>query len=478
LPVTSSTLVVDLTTVAGSDIWGAVAVIEANVPGGIVAFPGEGGVRLGWKFSLSGGAGRFELPNTDQATANLDGPFQYKVTIDIPAGVGQVARKLPPIYVDLPTGTPEVYLADCVAASQVPTSPAATSPVFVRRFDATTQTWPPRPPGGSSITGFWFGGDEEHPPPAQALVDLWIRDAAPASGGEDPDYPQVPGWLRTSANTGLAAVGTTREMLTAHTDPWTVYEPSWSGPNLQGDFYRKIFTADQRLGIGPGSTFTECILEGHAGNQAWITLHGDGIRFKDCDINHASVDGSEGARIVLWAVSDEVALGSPGVERPKFHLDNVKITGGTVGIYHAGNLGGEINDVYAYDQMPESGYEQHRDGFTSRGATADNPVILRRSRFVCDQLNTTGALFLQATYGGVVDGIEAYDCLFEGAGYPLTLEHTRNLKLVRVRVKLSGDAWGPAIGQPANTYAEWDDVTLWADDPDNDYRGAAIPQPF
>jgi len=277
----------------------------------------------------------------------------------------------------------------------------------------------------------------------------------------------LPGWLKTPMNTGLASVGVTPDMLT------TMNIPDFGGnrayPNVPaGLYYRRRFTKE--VAAAPGVVFEQCLFDTPYNA---LTPLGHNVEVKDSDFVMT-------ANAMVGGTHINVHPYYTGSESTVTYIRNLRMTGGTMFI-NATSAGAIIEDVYGYAQMPETGGEQHRDGFTSRGCKTSNPQILRRCRFDCAEDSTTGAFFVQDTYGDGVYGVRAYDCLFEGAGYVMTIDRSHDLVLVNNRT----NPYGPhqisdyTLGSSGpSTFALWTgNHRLDPDAVDNDYKGIALPQP-
>lgn len=288
----------------------------------------------------------------------------------------------------------------------------------------------------------------------------------PVDPPEDPGPGTgLAGWLKTPSNTGLASKGVTTSMLTGMTVPQYTGNLEQAGVNIASGIHsrRRFNLGWNTLAPGDNTIFNECLIEG-TGDM--VQIHGTNVQFNDCDFVLTGGPDENVHVNANWHYVRKTA---------RITMNNCRMTGGTIFINLTG-VGGDINDVYGYAQQPETGLLQHRDGFTSREASAANPVTLRRCRFDTDQNSTTGAFFLQNTYGNGVVGVSVYDSMFEGAGNCLTLENSQQLRFVNNRMRPHGSySYGPVVSTGC-TFAQWTDNFVYS--PTNpDYRGAALNQP-
>jgi hypothetical protein len=272
----------------------------------------------------------------------------------------------------------------------------------------------------------------------------------------------IPGWLKTASNTGLAGVGVTTNDLTA------LSLSNWNGTtaNITGTYTRRRLTLSTTLAPGNNTTFTECLIEGSRG--ALVQVSGSNVQFINCDFVQTGTGGFE--RVHLNA-NPYYGAGDGLVMR------GCKMQGGTIFI-NATWVDATIEDCYGFGQDPNNnGGVEHRDGFTCRGG--DGPTVLRRNRFVCDQGATTGALFLQNTFGDGVANMTFEQNMFEGTGYCATLEGSLNLRFTDNRFHSyaanGGAGYGPATSSGC-TFTTWSGNYTYAATPPN-YQGSLLSQP-
>lgn len=278
----------------------------------------------------------------------------------------------------------------------------------------------------------------------------------------------LPGWLKTPENTGLSSVGVTHDML--ETAVVNEFGGNRAYPTVSGVQYRKKFTRE--VGAAAGTKFIECLFQGNGG--ALITPLGDGVEVLDSDTT----------MIANQAISQTHINVNPyftGSGNTMTIVRNVTMRGGSIFI-NATDAGAMIEDVYAYDQIPEVGAGQHRDGFTSRGRRPNGPpIVVRRSAFITDQDSTTAPFFLQDTYGSGVHGVQILDSYLGGSGYMMVMDRVHDTVVVNVRTDPFGphSYWHFTLGNMGpSTFARWEDV--YAYDPENaanDYKGEAVPMP-
>jgi len=270
--------------------------------------------------------------------------------------------------------------------------------------------------------------------------DYIIPDPPPAVPGA------LMGWEKTPENVGLASVGVTDDLL----EPVSLnpFGGNRDYPNASGEYYRKIFS--QQVAAAPGTLFEQCKFTGSA---TMVVPCGDEVVVLDSDMIMVTPwDSQVGTHVNIHPYTT-------GSVNTKTYLKNIRMTGGTIFI-NATMAGALIEDVYGYGQLPESGGGQHRDGFTSRGCREQNPIIVNRCRFDCDQNSTTGALFLQNTYGDEVIGFQSYNSLYEGSGYNIVIDNALDTVMVNNRTNPHGNytySDYTVAPQRESSFASWKD---------------------
>jgi len=274
------------------------------------------------------------------------------------------------------------------------------------------------------------------------------------------------GWELTPSNTGLASKGVTEAMLTNAT------YPVWGGQGgvqmvKNQTFTRRKFTINNGpLVVGDGAVFNECLI---TGAESLVKVGGN-VEFNDCDF--VVTAGS----LMSNNIHIQPDFYYAGVAGKKLTMRNCRMTGGHIFLMSNGHAM-DLENVYGYAQHPEVGGQQHRDGITVRGSNATtHKVTIRGCRMDCDQEMTTGAFFLQDTYGGGINGVEADDCMWEGAGWVMTISGSDNTVIRNNRIRPHGaNIIGPVTTHDS-TYAVWTDNHLY-DPADPDGKGAAVGRP-
>jgi len=291
----------------------------------------------------------------------------------------------------------------------------------------------------------------------RASDDLGLTGPDATATGTTGAGTTVVGWLRTATNTGLAAVGVSDSALTPYIGSLTV----------TGYLYRRtIALGSSQLILGPGAHLEQCKITGTRVGSAQIRFSGAGQRMTNCDfIGNAGSNLGETIGIYHDAPSGIV-------------ITSLRQTGFTIMIQIDGGVATDspsfVDSWYGYDQTPETGFLQHRDGFTRRSGNA--PITIRNSRIVCDQEMTTGALFIQPTWGPA-GHVTVEDSFLEGKGYCATIESCNNVTIRRNRFRPGSDpnsSYGPVSATGTRTDFVWTDNYLWADTPGNDYKGTVV----
>lgn len=272
-----------------------------------------------------------------------------------------------------------------------------------------------------------------------------------------PPTGSVPGWLRTAANTGLAAVGTTLGMLTTYS----------GGLTVTTHLYRQnIDLAGNQLVLGNGAFLEECYITGtRQGGQGQVMITGAGVQVKNCDLV-GTMDGSAESIGMFGDVNN-------------LQISSLRITGYTILMWFDSSTSSPasvIDSVYAYGQVASS--VAHHDGFTRRWG--NGPMLISNSRIVCDQGATTGSFFVQDTWTTPrsevnVGHINVQNCYLQGNGYNATLELSNNLVFSNNR--FTSTEYGPvATYNGPVSGLNWAGNYVYANN-GTDYKGAIIPVP-
>ena len=290
-----------------------------------------------------------------------------------------------------------------------------------------------------------ISGSTAGPSPAQGPGS--ITSPGPVAGsGSNPTPTPGPspvsyGWQRNTSNTGLAGVGIDRNTL-----------PTYSGNVTPGMTLSQVkITSSLDLTNVPNVTLDRVWLKPTDGPYALKI--GSGTVVKNSDIDGSAMPTS-GERIIYGFVQSGT-----------YTLTNVSITNMTVGAWFDGPASGTMNDTYIGSMF--SGNGAHKDGFTRR----DGVGLLAITRCHIDDTSnaTTGAFFLQNTWGGQIGGITVKDSLLEGDGYVLTLENKgagTSVGFNNVRINSTG--YGPIASTPNSgngpgsiSYTDWTNVYVY-----------------
>jgi hypothetical protein len=187
---------------------------------------------------------------------------------------------------------------------------------------------------------------------------------------------------------------------------------------------------------------------------------GPGTVIKDSDIT-----GEQAAPTTSCEPGGIRSYGANGVS-----VQRVLITGVSIGMWFDGDGAASITDTYVHNMKSVDG--QHVDGFTRRGGIGQ--LTLLRDRIDANVSGTTtGALFLQDTWGQKIAGVTIQDSMLEGIGYLMTLDNGGSgvsLGASNVRFRLStANYYGniSAYGGSPITYTQWANTYV--------YDGSSLP---
>lgn len=224
------------------------------------------------------------------------------------------------------------------------------------------------------------------------------------------DPPSVMGWQRTKQNTGLAAVGVTSAMLTPYTGPLSIP----AGTRL----FRKLINAGTaQLLMNSGVVLEQCEIHGRRlGPQGQVWMQGGfGQKILDSDLY---VEG------VNEEIAGIYANAANGVE-----IRSLYEQGGSIGMWFdtVPNAAPSTITDWWYGLQPGGG-GAHRDGFTRR--VGNVMVTLDSVRIDAGPPKpnpggsyTTGAIFTQNTWGGIVGGLTVKNSYLLGEGRVVGLDH-------------------------------------------------------
>ncbi len=283
----------------------------------------------------------------------------------------------------------------------------------------------------------------------------WFASTSPAPAAATVDSSSsTPGWLRTSSNTGLAAVGTTSAMLTKYTGSLTV----------TGRLYRqRIDLGANQLVLGNGAVLEECLITGtRNGGQGQVRITGAGVQILNTDIVGSASSSGESMGIF----SDNLNGA---------RITSVRMTGFTIFLWlDSGSSSSTpvsvIDGFYGSDQIAGAA---HHDGLTRRGGQA--PLILQNSRISMTTGSTTGAVFLQSTWGNPVGGLTVTRSYLEGNGYPATIEASNTVTFDDNRFRAT--EYGPITKSGSVPGFSWVNNYVYANNAAAYYRGSLISAP-
>lgn len=264
----------------------------------------------------------------------------------------------------------------------------------------------------------------------------------------DPNPPaELPGWLVTEENTGLAGVGVTDEDLTAYSGSLSVTTR----------LYRQLINlGGSQLELGANGVLEECKVVGNrAGGQGQIRVTGSNAGILNSDVIGTNTSGSE----TIGIYTDSAGSG--------LQIVGTKVFGHTIGVWEDGSGGADRLIDRTYVKTLTTG-TAHKDGFTRRSGTSR--LVVKNSRWDSSGNAVTGAIFFQPTWGEV-GNVRFENCMFEGAGYCVTLEAATGLEFVDNRFVSTG--YGPVVREN-QTSLTWTDNYHWANNPGNNYRGSAV----
>ena len=305
-----------------------------------------------------------------------------------------------------------------------PSTAAAPSPSTSPTATPTTPTAAPSPVTSPAAPAPTVSPTVAPSPSASPTV-------APASGVR---Y----GWELTPSNTGLAGAGVDRNSLPVFTGTVT------AGMTLS----RVKITEVLDLYSVPNVTLDRVWLAPVGGVRAiWL---GPGSVIKDSDVDGSSM--VQGERIGIGTSTS----GS-------YQILRTSITNVSVGTWLDGTGSGTMTETYVHNLISIDA--AHKDGFTRRAGTGS--LLIERSRLDASGPMTTGAFFLQNTWGDRISGITVRDTMLEGAGWVMTLENNgagTSASFDNVRVRPfggpGGTSYGPRVASGGVQYPLWNNVRI------------------
>ena len=342
------------------------------------------------------------------------------------------------------TAAPSNHRFNLAAIEIVPSDPSTTPPPAPSPSPTATATSPaPSPSPTATATS-----PAPSPSPTATATSPAPSPTATATSPA-PSGGVTYGWQLTDNNTGLAGAGIDRNTL-----------PVYSGSISSGQTLTKVkITHDIDL-----SNLTNVTLD-----RVWIAPSscpgnaltvGAGTVIKDSDIT-----GEQAAPTSSCEPGGIRSYGSNGVS-----VQRVLITGVSIGMWFDGDGAATITDTYVHNMKSVDG--QHVDGFTRRSGIGQ--LTLLRDRLDANVSgSTTGAFFLQDTWGGRIAGVTLQDSMLEGIGYLMTLDNGGSgvsFGANNVRFRLSTpNYYGniSAYGGSPITYTSWSN--------NYNYDGSSLP---
>lgn len=414
-------------------------------------------------FSIAASKGRFRYgtpAGLDDANSNTSAAW-FGVDAVLEQAAGEAKTTTAALGVSF-------TLSATATSQQTVTTTAQLGLAFGLAAVATSEAVLPVLPGGVRADRIIAGGDEvrrlyagdrllwaasgESVPQQKVttgLLEVGFALAAVASSllaGET-----IPGWLRTSGNTGLAGVGLTEGDL----DPYSG-SPSGGVLTINSALEGRIIelgTNQLRL----NAPLTNCLVRSaRVGGQGAIFLNGPNAAIIESDVLSTVTSGNE-------------TIGIYGSSTDGFQMLGSKVLGFTIGAWldgASGNAPSLIEDSLIVTHVGSG--SAHKDGFTRRSGMA--PLSIRRTRIDTSGASVTGAVFIQPTWGGTVGNVRFEECYLEGAGYVVTLETATSMQFVGNRFRST--EYGPS-SRTGQTSLTWADNWLYAASPP-EYKGAAV----
>jgi hypothetical protein len=302
----------------------------------------------------------------------------------------------------------------------------------------------------------------------------------PADGGPNAG-PELRGWLRTDANTGLARVGLDCAGLAPYAGPakpppgTTIVEKRIeTSLDLSNGNITIERSCIKPKSVGPGlpvittTDYNDCTNEGCAVTKAMVTI-------RDSEIDGSDVSTEEISRSCAFS-------GVGTLERNYVHGVGSGIcffgTGLELDAVADGNL---VRGLRAYGDPATTG--SHNESLTVRDFPTDakpsRRMRIRNNLLECKTGNDSGAIFIQS-YAGDIDQVLIEGNLLVDGGYQLVLEanggnvYGKNMSAVDNR--FSGTGYGPGYVDGKGLsygFSVWKDNHLH-DPTKPDHKGAVV----
>jgi hypothetical protein len=279
------------------------------------------------------------------------------------------------------------------------------------------------------------------------------------------------GWQLNESNTGLAGVGIDRDTL-----PLCSLQPDeygWLWPDSGTVIRDKRIENPVCLAAG-GITIERCWfkLTVDPGNGMSMITDFDFNRMKSCTaantIRDCDIDGT------FLADTDNTRSGFPTVGSVGNWQRN-NIYGVGCGWYAGGNnVPILVENNYVHDLR--TGTTSHDDGMTVRSRSSPCSIF-RNNRINAATIHTTGAFFLQATFG-FLDSIYVEGNFLEGNGYNLILEWNGNGygRIWASNNRFRFNQYGTGYVDGGGGWLGWQDMYL-NDSTQPDNKGAVVSEP-
>ena len=215
--------------------------------------------------------------------------------------------------------------------------------------------------------------------------------------------------------------------------------------------------------LAQGAVLEECLVTGtRNGGQGQVRITGAGVQILNSDIVGSASSSGESMGIF----SDNLNAA---------RISSVRMTGFTIFLWldsssSASTPVSVIDGFYGYDQISGAA---HHDGLTRRGGQA--PLILQNSRIALTTGSTTGAVFLQSTWGSPVGVLTVTRSYLEGNGYPATIESSNNVTFDDNRFRAT--EYGPVTKSGSVSAFTWKNNYTFANNASADYKGSLISTP-
>jgi hypothetical protein len=252
--------------------------------------------------------------------------------------------------------------------------------------------------------------------------------------------------------TPAATATPTAAMLTSYTGSLTV----------TGRIYQqRIDLGSNQLVLAQGAVLDQVLITGtRNGGQGQVRVTGSDVKIINSDIvGTASATGE--------------SMGIYGDNLNNLQISSLRMTGFTIFMWldsgsSSSTPGSVVDGFYGSAQIDGT---SHHDGITRRSGNA--PLTVQNSRIALTTGSTTGAVFLQPTYGAV-GHVTVTSSYLEGNGYPATVESSNDVTFSNNRFRPT--EYGPVTKSGTVTALSWANNYIWANVAPS-YQGTSIPTP-